>query len=391
MTRARFLALVLPSRRTCSMPSPLQHYLSHAGAHADALVQRQYPGLVNSAQRLLGPAVRATGSSPVPAQLTVPHRQRARHNCSNGILPLGDYITRFSPMLGALRRNCSSSRSPLPAFPAETTNRKVFCQPPELLPKGSGIMPRTLHIRTVPSTMLSVTGQAERCVITVPCCPGRKLWIQGTHLRASPTRFSMEVNWEKTTDLIGLPLLLLLAPPFLQWEVSLSPVSPVVWMSVLPAICSLPSQCCLGCLRSPAILSFTSEYCIVIGYALFPRQGKYEVATAAPSLTRLAGHLRFAGRWEPQTCCISYAVVFINACCCSHEKLGELQSVASLGHMLMRTSPAAAALRWPSRACSFALCSSFARCALPGALPVCASASASSSSAAACSGGASMS
>lgn len=37
MTRARFMALVLPSSRTCVMPSPLQRQRSHADAHAGVL------------------------------------------------------------------------------------------------------------------------------------------------------------------------------------------------------------------------------------------------------------------------------------------------------------------------------------------------------------------
>lgn len=71
----------------------------------------------------------------------------------------------------------------------------------------------------------------------------------------------MDVNWEKTTDLMGrLLLLLLLAPPLLlQWAASLSPASPVVWMFVLPATWSLPSQCCMGCLKHSAISSLRHE------------------------------------------------------------------------------------------------------------------------------------
>ena len=36
--------------------------------------------------------------------------QHTRHHYFNGILPSGNYITRFSPMLGTLRQNCSSSK-----------------------------------------------------------------------------------------------------------------------------------------------------------------------------------------------------------------------------------------------------------------------------------------
>ena len=39
MTRARFLALVLPSRRTYLMPSPLQHQHSLTDVHAADLTK----------------------------------------------------------------------------------------------------------------------------------------------------------------------------------------------------------------------------------------------------------------------------------------------------------------------------------------------------------------
>ena len=43
------------------------------------------------------------------ALLKLQPTQRARHNHFNGILPLGNYITRFPPMLGSLRQSCSLS------------------------------------------------------------------------------------------------------------------------------------------------------------------------------------------------------------------------------------------------------------------------------------------